>query len=90
MSPRRLPVYIADGPEVSELAYRIVARALEGLEAVGTVDTFGVTLVEVVEHLAVELDVDEADVLRAWAELERVGALVVDRQPAIERGPDEQ
>lgn len=73
---RRLPSWLADGPEVSLLAYQVVETALD---APATIDTRGVTLLDVVDHLADVLDVDEADVLRAFAELERAGVLTVSR-----------
>jgi hypothetical protein len=69
---KRLPTWLADGSEVSDLAYSVVEHALD---APHDLDTRGVTLIDVVEHLAGVLDVDEADVLRAFAELERAGVL---------------
>lgn len=74
MKRRRLPTYIADGPEVSELAYRIVERALAATVELGAGDTSEITIVDVVQNLALDLEVDEADVLRALAELVDVGA----------------
>lgn len=65
--------------DVSELAHDILAIAYEGARSGG--DTGCVTLVEVVQHLADVLDVDEADVLRALAELGRTGNLVIPREP---------
>jgi hypothetical protein len=73
MTRRRLPAYIADGPEVSELAYRIVERALAATVELGG-DTSEITIVDVVQNLALDFEVDEADVLRALAELVDVGA----------------
>jgi hypothetical protein len=72
VSLRRLPVWLADGPIVSDVAYRVVEVALD---APRTLDTTGVSLVDVVDHVAALLEVDEADVLRAFAELERAGVL---------------
>jgi len=70
---RRLPTWIADGPEVSDLAYQVVEHALD---APHDLDTTGITIAQVVAHLAEVLDVDEADVLRSFAELQRAGVLV--------------
>ena len=76
---RRLPAWLG-GPLVSELAYRMVdvafprgiprAAARVQLEVPDEVSTL-----ELVEELAERLDADEADVLRALAELEAVGVL---------------
>lgn len=74
---RRLPRYIAGGPVVSDLAYDFVARAVAAqrfLDGGGELDP-PTTDVELVEALADEYGVDEADVLRAFAELERAGVL---------------
>jgi len=77
---RRLPAWLAGGPEVSELAYRIVVLAFHDLavppprpDPAFEMPTIFVT--DVVAHLADQLDADEADVLRAMAELTRVGVL---------------
>jgi hypothetical protein len=77
----RLPVWLADGAEVSGLAYRIVSIAFgPGLNYdppahPGPLHPLPlIKTVEIIEHLARRLDVDEADVLRAMAELEHVGA----------------
>ena len=75
MTLRKLPEWLAGGPVVSDTAYRLVELALDD-----HVNTRGLGLAEQVEHLAVVLEVDEADVLRAWAELERVGVLIVNRK----------
>ena len=71
---KRLPTWLADGPIVSDLAFDVVEHAVEVAErrAIGASD---VTMREVVDHLALELHVDEEDVLLALAELQRVGAL---------------
>jgi hypothetical protein len=88
---RRLPVWIAGGPEVSTLAYQIVCVAFGNPPArisAPALDTRPFDLVgtgRVVAHLCDVLDADEADVLRAMAELERAGVFVKDdpkaRQP---------
>jgi hypothetical protein len=74
---RTVPAY-RGGPEVSELAYRIVlygqGRRCKG-QAVELAVGDEVTVLEVVETLVDVLAVDEADVLRALAELEAVGVL---------------
>ncbi len=79
---RRLPEWLAGGPEVSDLAYRVVVAAFDdpprrprGGVAHMTVDRVHGDIGAVVEYLAGSLDVDEGDVLRALAELERVGVL---------------
>lgn len=60
------------------LADRIVEHARAALEAgVAPAGAGDVTLVEVVQHLADELDADEGDVLRALAALVRDGRLEV-------------
>ncbi len=58
----KLPAYIADGPDVSTLAYHLCVDALNGRR---------MTPVE----SAARHDVDEADVLRALAELADKGVL---------------
>lgn len=77
---RPLPVWLADGAKVSQLAYRVVTVPFgdpprrHGVVA----DLDGATSIsEVVGFLADRLAVDEADVLRALAELQRVGAFEV-------------
>lgn len=76
---RRLPAWLG-GPLVSELAFGIVLIATEGeliprgVSLVIEPDP-DVSRVELVEELAERLDADEADVLRALAELQRVGVL---------------
>jgi hypothetical protein len=85
MRTRRLPVWIAGGPVVSELAYKVVAEAWGAYGVVANswagVPTYPnlderMSTVELVERLAIRLDADEGDVLRAFAELERAGVLV--------------
>ena len=76
---RRLPVWIGGGAEVSELAYRIVMLAFSDLaepppEPDPTFTLPHIFVSEIIDHLSRRLDADEADVLRAMAELERVGA----------------
>jgi len=83
---RRLPDWIT-GAEVSELAYRIVVSAFETLEhppdrADPSMTLPHIYVGEIVGHLCRRLDADEADVLRALAELERVGALKTERTHA--------
>ena len=63
MSPR-LPAYIAGGPKVSDLAYRIVVRTLAEQKRPITMPA-----------LADDLGVDEAEILRALEELQSVGVL---------------
>jgi len=80
---RRLPAWLADGPEVSDLAYRVVAEAWGDPVQLPTTPPLAaerLSLVELVERLAIRLAVDEADVLRSFAELERVGVLSTDRK----------
>jgi len=73
----RVPAY-RGGPLVGELAFAIVCFAfpygvpLEAGHVMLEVHD-DVAIGDVVEHLTRELEVDEADVLRALAELERVG-----------------
>jgi len=67
---RRLPAYIGGGPTVSELAYQIVCVWLDPTPRPN---------IPAIDYLAAKFDVDEADVLRALAELERVGVLEVQR-----------
>jgi hypothetical protein len=71
---RRLPVWLAGGPIVSDVAYDLVAIALEPRE-LGAELAARITLAELAQALAARLEVDEADVLRAWAELKRVGVM---------------
>jgi len=81
MTRRRLPVWVAGGPEVSLLAYRIVAEAFGDPLRPTRLDrevARGVSNVDVIAHLCDRLDADEADVLRAMAELERAGVFVKD------------
>jgi len=74
---RRLPRWLAGGPIVSDVAYDLVAIALEAPTLNGDLAfaARSITLAELAQTLAAQLDVDEADVLRAWAELERAGVL---------------
>lgn len=90
MTRRRLPAWIAGGPEVSTLAYQVVCVAFgdpPARDSAPALDTrpFGLVGVgRVIAHLCEVLDADEADVLRAMAELERVGVFVNEskaRQP---------
>ena len=79
LTRRRLPEWLGDGAEVSELAYRIVVFATAG-RRLRRGHHYGiaiecVSIRECVDTLADELDAEEADVLRALAELVRVGAL---------------
>lgn len=81
MTMRRLPAWIAGGPEVSALAYQVVCVAFgdpPAADCAPSLDVRPFDLVgtgQVVAHLCDVLDADEADVLRAMAELERVGVL---------------
>jgi hypothetical protein len=81
---RRLPAWLAGGPEVSLLAYRICAEAFGdpprapagySRDDPGALDMDGLGVGEVVAHLSEVLDADEADICRALAELERAGVL---------------
>jgi len=74
---RRLPFWLAGGPIVSDVAYRLVVRALEPVELDEQLAEVArrMTLAELAQSLAADLAVDEADVLRAWAELKRVGVM---------------
>ena len=76
---RRLPPWLAGGPEVSQLAYRIVLHTFLTTEPVAPREIAEITMGDIVGHLAATLDADEADVLRALAELQQVGALETDR-----------
>lgn len=79
---RRLPSWLAGGPEVEDLDYRVIVEAFGDpleLPTSAPVARRAVTLVEVVETLALRLEVDEADVLRSFARLERAGVLSTDR-----------
>jgi len=76
----RLPPWLAGGPEVSQLAYRIVLHTFRTItEPAAPRDIAEITMGDIVGHLAATLDADEADVLRALAELQQVGALETDR-----------
>ena len=74
---RRLPIWLAGGPIVSDVAYDLVTIALERPELDDELERAAscITLVELAQSLAERLDVDEADVLRAWAELKRAGVM---------------
>ena len=78
---RRLPAWIAGGPEVSTLAYQIVCEAFGNPPAPDSAPSLDMRPAEligtgrVIAHLCERLDADEGDVLRAMAELERVGVL---------------
>ena len=74
---RRLPLWLAGGPIVSDVAYDLVEIALERPELDTELEALAsrIGLVELAQSLAERLDVDEADVLRAWAELKRLGVL---------------
>lgn len=74
---RRLPVWLADGPIVSDVAYRIVELALRPVELDDELAEAArsLTRVELAQRIAELLDVDEADVLRGWAELQRLGVM---------------
>jgi hypothetical protein len=79
---RRLPAWLADGPVVSDVAYRVVMLALEPVELDDELAAVArsLSLVAVAQHVAGRLDVDEADVLRAWAELVDVGVLATNKE----------
>lgn len=84
MTRRRLPAWVAGGPEVSTLAYQIVVEAFGNPprppDGRLDVDVDGIGAGAVVAHLCERLDADEADVLRAMAELERAGVLTTERE----------
>lgn len=78
---RRLPVWMADGPTVSDLAYRIVVQAfgdppIKARASTQNAVVEALTNYAVVLYLADELDADEGDILTALAELQRTGVLV--------------
>jgi hypothetical protein len=91
---RRLPVWIAGGPEVSTLAYQIVCvafgdpprppdgYAFRTRDEAARLDIDGIGAGAVVAHLCDVLDADEGDICRALAELKRVGVFVTDNPKA--------
>jgi hypothetical protein len=79
IAAERRAAALAGGPEVSELAYRIVLHTFLTTEPVAPREIAEITMGDIVGHLAATLDADEADVLRALAELQQVGALETDR-----------
>src|SRR5215471_17990149 len=88
MTRRRLPAWVAGGPEVSTLAYQIVCEAFGEPPRPTRLDlegARGATNRDVVAYLVDVLDADEADVLRAMAELDRAGVFVKDDTKARQR-----
>jgi hypothetical protein len=75
---KRLPYWLAGGPEVTDRTYRIVAAIFgdpPNPDSVPALDAEQVDVGEVIDYLVLMLEVDEYDVLQAFAELQRVGAM---------------